>query len=138
MGFTLFVLFEAMIALSIIGTIFAVTHYDSLAVRFLPRRLQLRYFPVAVSIAILIVERPDQWTSTRYTLTHEDVGSIWIANGAYALKVETEVGDWHPSPIERRIIRKAVDWRIDTYIRNRIGAAVQKNAIFEVDPKALS
>jgi hypothetical protein len=86
-------------------------------------------FPTAVGLAVSIVSHPEQWSSDKYHLTHPDIGSIWIGNGAYGLHLETAMGEWRPNFIERRIIRQAVDWRLSNFIRDRLEVAVRKNAL---------
>lgn len=111
------------------GTVgFCAANFDRIAVILL-RRLGIRLYPTAIGIALLIVNHPEQWSFDRHRMTHPDLGSIWIANDAYGLKVETAMGDWKPNLIERRIIREAVDWRIGRYLRDRLNVAVQKNAL---------
>jgi hypothetical protein len=80
-------------------------------------------------MAMLIIQRPEQWSFDHYRMSHPDIGSIWIANGAYGLHVETAIGDWKPNFIERRIIREAVDWRIEQYLRERLQVAAERNML---------
>jgi hypothetical protein len=87
-------------------------------------------YPTAVGIAVSIVTQPEQWAfEGKYRLNHPDIGSVWIGNAAYGLHLETAFGEWRPNVIERRIIREAVDWRINRYIRDRLEIAVRKNAL---------
>lgn len=114
---------------ALIGTgIFAAYHLDRIAV-FVIRRANIPVFRVAVGIAIMIVEHPEQWSFDKYHMWHPDIGSIWTGNGAYGVYVETEMGKWQPNFIERRIIREAVDWRISRYLRDRLHVGVEKNLI---------
>jgi hypothetical protein len=114
---------------TLFGTVgFVAANFDRIAVILL-RRLGIPLYPTAIGIALLIVNHPEQWSFDRHRMTHPDLGSIWIANDAYGLKVETAMGDWKPNLIERRIIREAVDWRIGRYLRDRLNVAVQKNAL---------
>src|SRR3954470_20852882 len=80
-------------------------------------------FPTAVGIAVSIVTHPEQWSSDKYPRRHPDIGAIWIANGAYGGHLETPIGEWRPSFIERRIIRQAIEWRLSNYIRDRLEVA---------------
>lgn len=105
-----------------------VAHYDRVIV-FLMRRMNMHVFPTAIRIAMLITEHPEQWTASPHRLLHPQIGSIWTANGAYGLYLETEFGKWEPNKIERRIIREAVDWRISQYIRNRLEAVARQQAL---------
>src|SRR5690349_5121824 len=105
-----------------------IMNFDRIAV-WVIRGFQLPLYPTAVGIAILVVERPEQWSSDPYHLSHPDIGSIWIANAAYGLHIETDIGKWEPNFIERRIIREAVDWRIGRYVRERLTIAVQRNML---------
>ena len=106
----------------------AIAKWDSILVAFM-RRFDIRLYPVAIAIAKSIMEHPDEWSFDKYHMIHPIIGSIWTANEAYGLHVETEVGKWKPNMIERRIIRDAVDWRIGDYIRNRLALTMQKNAL---------
>ena len=76
-----------------------------------------------------IVLQPDQWIGTAYEIKHKTIGEVWIANGARGLHVATSQGKWHPNLIERRIIREAVDWRLKTYLKNQIRAAILKDNV---------
>jgi hypothetical protein len=112
-----------------VGSVIAIgANFDRVAV-FLLRRLNLPLFPTAISMAMLIIQRPEQWSFDHYRMSHPDIGSIWIANGAYGLHVETAIGDWKPNFIERRIIREAVDWRIEQYLRERLQVAAERNML---------
>jgi hypothetical protein len=102
-------------------------HFDRIVVILL-RRLRIPLYPTAIGIAVAIVNQPEQWSSDGYKLSHPDIGSIWIANGAFGIKLDTNMGKWSPNYIERRIIREAVDWRIGAYIRDRLEVALRKNA----------
>jgi hypothetical protein len=86
-------------------------------------------YPTAVGIAMSIYNHPEQWSSDGYTMSHPEIGSIYIGLHAWALEVTTEMGKWKPNFIERRIIREAVDWRIGRYIRDRLEVVVRKNAL---------
>lgn len=77
----------------------------------------VKVFPEARAVALLLYQHPEQWTSDDFRMSHATVGSIWIANEAYGLKVETPFGSWKPCALERRIIRDAVDWRLKEYVR---------------------
>lgn len=102
--------------------------YDHIVV-FILRATNCPCYPTAVAIARLIGERPSEWTHDKYRMRHPRIGSIWIANKAYGLHIETEFGDWTPSKIERRIIREAVDWRIREYVRNRVALEIQRHML---------
>jgi hypothetical protein len=106
------------------GTIALVYNADRIIVAVL-RRTGLPVYPLAVSIAVLIFEHPEQWSGTEHTMSHPKVGSIWISNGVSFTRIKSEFGEWKPNWIERRIIRDAVDWRIRGYIRNRITEAMR-------------
>lgn len=106
----------------------AIAHYDRVAV-FLMRRTHIHVYPLAIGIAVLITEHPEQWSASAHHMAHPDIGSIWTANGAYGLYIQTEFGKWVPNKVERRIIRDAVDWRIGQYVRNRLEAATRKHAL---------
>ena len=110
------------------GVALAINYYDRIVVALM-RRFNIFLYPTAINIAMLIEQHPEQWSSDRHRLSHPNVGAIWIANGAYALRVETAFGDWMPNAIERRIIRNAVDWRIGDYLRHRIANTMQRNAL---------
>jgi hypothetical protein len=110
------------------GLVLAIPSYDRVAV-FILRVTNCDCYPLAIAIARLICERPSEWTHDRYHMRHPRIGAIWIANKAYGLHIETEVGDWTPSKIERRIIREAVDWRIRDYVRNRIAVEMQRHML---------
>lgn len=97
-----------------------------LAVNFM-RRFGIHIYPEAISIATLIMDHPDQWSADEYRMSHPIVGRIWTANEAYGIKIETPMGDWKPNAYERLIIRDAVDWRLNQYIRNRIALALREN-----------
>lgn len=84
----------------------------------------LNVYPLARQVAWLLYQCPTQWTSDGFRLKHLKVGSIWIANEAYGLKIETEFGEVHLNFIERRIIRDAVDWRLRGYLRDRVTVAL--------------
>jgi hypothetical protein len=105
-----------------------IVHFDRIAVAVI-RSMHLPVCQTAVGIAILIVEHPEQWSCDQHRLSHRDIGSIWIANAAYGLHVDTAMGKWTPNFIERRIIREAVDWRIGRFIRDRVMVAVQRNML---------
>lgn len=120
----LYLMFLDVMALIIIAT----GHYDRIAVCGM-KRFCLYLYPTAVSIAMLIIERPSEWSFDAYHMSHPRIGAIWIANGADGLKVKTELGDWVPSKIERRIIREAVDWRIYQYVHRRITLELRRIAL---------
>jgi hypothetical protein len=84
----------------------------------------LPLFPLAMSIANLVYQKPDEWSAGSHKMTHRKVGSIWTANCAHGLHVETDFGCWKPNWIERRIIYDAVRWRIGGYIANQVAHAV--------------
>jgi len=109
--------------------LFLMAVFSDRIVVFLMRWLNLPLFPTAVGIAISIMEHPEEWSSNKHELCHCDIGSIWIANDAYGIRVETAFGTWNPNRIERRIIREAVDWRIGGYIRNRIAHSIQRRTL---------
>jgi hypothetical protein len=103
---------------------------DRLVVILLRRLgLGMALFPTAVGIAVSIITHPEQWSSDGNRLIHPDIGRIWIANKAWGIHVDTEMGRWEPNWIERRIIREAVDWRLSNYIRDRLEVTVRKNAL---------
>jgi len=114
---------------AVLGGIAAFIRYFDRIIVALMRCFNIIIFPTAISIAMLILEHPEQWSHDQYRMSHPDIGSIWIANESYGLKVETAFGDWIPNFIERRIIRDAVDWRINQYIKRRITQALQRNAL---------
>lgn len=103
----------------------AIQRFDRIVV-FLMKLMHIYAYPTAIGIAMLITERPEQWSASTHHMIHPDIGSIWTANDAYGLYIETQFGKWVPNRIERRIIRDAVDWRISQYIRNRLEAAQTK------------
>jgi hypothetical protein len=107
--------------------ILAIVKFDRIAASLM-RWFNIRLFPTAVRIAILIFEHPEQWSSDGHHLSHKVIGSIWISNAAYGLEVKTDMGTWKPNFIERRIIRDAVDWRIKHFLKNRITQAIQQNS----------
>ena len=107
---------------------FCCSNYDRIIVSLM-RRFNIHIYPTAISIAVLLTEHPEQWSSDKHYMSHPDIGSIWTANAAYGLRIETAFGTWKPNAIERRIIRDAVDWRIDDYIRHRLLVAAQRNAL---------
>jgi hypothetical protein len=107
---------------SVIGGI--VVNFDRIVVTMLGCSSR-QVYPLAVSIAVLIYEHPEQWTCRTHEMVHPKVGAIWTSNEAYGLRVESDFGKWTPGRIERRIIRDAVDWRIQGYIRNRITQAMK-------------
>ena len=103
---------------------------DRLVVILLRRLgLGMALFPTAVGIAVSIITHPEQWSSDGDHLIHPDIGTIWIANAARGIHVDTEMGRWEPNWIERRIIREAVDWRVSNYIRDRLEVTVRKNML---------
>jgi hypothetical protein len=88
-------------------------------------------YPTAVGIAVLIVTHPEQWANEGLQMTrlkHADIGTVWVVSGS-TLHVETAMGLWEPSYLEKRIIREAVDWRMSNYIRDRLEVAVRKTAL---------
>ncbi len=109
----------------IIGLLVTAMNYDR-PVSWLIYLCHVPVFPEARAIAWLIYDLPDEWNGDGYRLSHPTVGSIWIANAAYGLKLETPFGHWTPNAIERRIIRDAVDWRLREYIRGRLGQALRQ------------
>ena len=112
--------------IGLVGLIFAL--FDRIVVGMI-RLLHLPVCSPAIGIAILIGQRPELWSVDKYRMHHPDIGSIWIANDAYGLRIETVMGTWTPNLIERRIIRDAVDWRITRFVRERVMAAVQRNIL---------
>ena len=112
----------------VFGIGFCCQRYDRIVVSLM-RRFNICVYPTAISIAMLLIEHPEQWSADQHRMSHPDIGSIWTANDAYGLKIETAFGTWKPNAIERRIIRDAVDWRIGDYIRNRLLLAAQRNAL---------
>jgi hypothetical protein len=114
---------------ALFGLVFTVPLYFDHVVVILLRRLGIPAYPTAVGIAVSIVNHPEQWSSDGYKLVHPDIGTIWIANAAYGIHVDTLMGRWTPNLIERRIIREAVDWRIGRYVRDRLEVVVRKNAL---------
>jgi hypothetical protein len=99
-------------------------NFDRIVVRLL-RCSGMPVYPLAVSIAVLIYKHPEQWTCRTHEMLHPKVGSVWTSNKAYGLHVDSDFGRWDPNWIERRIIRDAVDWRIRTFVRNRITQAMR-------------
>jgi hypothetical protein len=88
-------------------------------------------YPTAVGIAVSIVNHPEQWANEGLQMTrlkHADIGTVWVVS-KYTLHVETAMGQWEPSFIERCIIHEAVDWRMSNYIRDRLEVAVRRNAL---------
>lgn len=124
----IFLLCVFLIVSAIATIVFAARNLDRLIVGII-RRANIPVFSVAVGIAMLIVEHPEQWSFDRHRMSHPDIGSIWIANEAYGLRLETAMGDWKPNFIERRIIREAVDWRIARFIRERLQVAIERNML---------
>jgi hypothetical protein len=102
-------------------------HGDRVVVSLM-RRLGIHAFPLAINIAMLIMQHPEQWSSDPHRMSHPKVGSIWIANETYGIKIDTPFGHWKPNVIERRIIRDAVDWRLTTFLRDRIMLTMQDNS----------
>jgi len=105
--------------------VLCICHYDYIVVGLM-RLFNLPFYPAAVGIAITILRHPEEWSSSKHMMTHPEIGSIWIANGAYGLHVDTDFGQWTPNKIERRIIREAVDWRLSEYIKGRVTQAMQR------------
>jgi len=111
--------------LAIALTITAGVNWDRIAV-WVMRQAAIYAYPVAIDIAISIERRPEQWNSDGYHLSHPVIGNIWTANDAYGLYVQTQFGRWTPNRLERRIIYNAVQWRLNSYIRDRVQLAMQK------------
>lgn len=111
------------------GTLATLPYWFDRVVVFVLRWLGIPLFPTAIGVAMSIVNHPEQWSSTNYELTHPDIGTIWIANGALGIRMDTGMGRWEPNCIERRIIRDAVDWRLANYLRGRVEVAMRKSAL---------
>lgn len=63
--------FVGLVALSVA----VIAHYDRVAV-FLMKRTHFHACPVAIGIAMLITERPEQWSASTHHMSHPDIGSI--------------------------------------------------------------
>lgn len=122
-----FLIFLSFLALLICALLVAL-NYDRMIVTLM-RGFNIRLYPTAIAIAMLIEKCPEQWTGSAHHLSHPDIGDIWTANGAYGLYVDMNFGRWKPNAIERRIICDAVDWRMGLYIRNRVQKAMERKAI---------
>jgi len=108
--------------------LYAIVCYDRVIV-YCMRLCNIRIYPEAVGIALLIYQHPDEWKPGTHRMFHPKIGDIWTANEAHGLHIETDVGKWVPNKIERRIIRDAVDWRIKTYVKMRIAYAMDTKLV---------
>jgi hypothetical protein len=119
-------LLTVLVATTGLSLAYCVSHWDAIAVRII-QRFRIPVCRVAIGIAILITEYPEQWSATQHEMSHRDVGSIWTSNNIPGLHITTTMGTWTPTTIERRIIYEAVDWRLRRYIKDRIQIAMVKN-----------
>ena len=90
----------------------AVFSFDRITA-FLLRPFHHRLFLLAHRVARSLHEEPDTWIfeRERYRAKHRSSGlSIHMASAdASALRFETNVGEWKPNFVERRIVRNALD-----------------------------
>ncbi|MFC7738581.1 hypothetical protein ACFQX4_22875 [Roseomonas sp. GCM10028921] len=90
----------------------AVFNFDRITA-FLLRPFHHRLFPLAHRIARSLREEPGTWTfeRERYRAKHGPSGlSIYTGLAdASGLRFETNVGEWKPNFVERRIVRNALN-----------------------------
>lgn len=111
--------------LAVGGFIVAVVNGDRLVV-IACCLLRLPVFVEARMIAALIHQRPEEWSSGRRSLHHASVGSITVSVAPLHVDVSTALGNWRPNAFERRIIWDAAQWRLRTYVRQRVGAELSR------------
>lgn len=125
-----FIMCMTLVIVGVFLIVLACVHYDRIIVAFI-RRLRIPVYPEAVGIALLIYQRPQEWILRTEEMAHEKIGCITTDRGVNGIIVYTAFGRWRPNVIERRIIREAVDWRIKSYVRSRIGQALNAGLFIE-------
>jgi hypothetical protein len=104
-----------------VGAIMMAPFWIDRAVVWVLRTFHIFLFPYAIRLAVSVERDTAEWKFGKYEAEHPRIGTIWIGNEAYGLKVKLGCDtEWRPNWIERRIIWDAVDRALSRSIQRHL------------------
>lgn len=84
-------------------------------------RFGQRHFLLARQIAAELRRVPDEWVASLMYLRHNETGIELVASASGEVyEVRTEAGRWEPNLFEKRILARAVQWRMREKLGERV------------------
>jgi hypothetical protein len=78
---------------------------------WLMRQFNVFLYPDAIRLAVSLERDTSSWRFTQHQAENQQIGAIWISNGAFGVHVDIKLGndtiEWRPGWIEQQIIYSA-------------------------------